>query len=253
MGSFGLETAAILFAVAVAAGWIDSIAGGGGLLAVPALLWTGMPPLLALGTNKLQASFGSFMAAYHFCRHGLADPRRLRLPIALTFLGATLGTWLVQRIDNDFLAALIPALLIGFALYFAFSPRLSDADAHSRIRPGTFAVWIGTSVGFYDGFFGPGTGSLFAIAYIALLGFNLRKATAHTKVLNFTSNIASLLAFAISGNLIWEIGLLMATGQLIGARIGSGMVMHHGARLIRPMLIFVSLSISLKLLYNAYT
>jgi hypothetical protein len=247
-----LDTALILLSVAIVAGWVDSIAGGGGLLAVPALLWTGMPPTLALGVNKLQASFGSFAAAYHFWKHGLVNPAAMALPIALSFFGAILGSLLVQRIDSELLSTLIPGLLIGFAVYFIFSPRLSDSDARSRISHTAFALLIGASVGFYDGFFGPGTGSFFVIAYIALLGFNLRKATAHTKVLNFTSNIAALISFAATGNVIWEIGLIMAAGQLLGARIGSGMVIRHGGRLIRPMLIIVSLSISIKLLLDSF-
>jgi len=248
MEYLSFDIALILFAVAVAAGFVDSIAGGGGLLSVPALLWAGMPPALALGTNKLQASFGSFTSSYNFWRRGLVQPRRMWGSIACTFVGAVLGTLWVQRIDPGFLAALIPVLLIGFSVYFLFSPRISDTGAHSRIGEPAFALSIGTSVGFYDGFFGPGTGSFFALAYVALLGYNLLRATAHTKVLNFTSNIASLITFIIGGNVVWAVGLLMAGGQFLGAWTGSHLAARHGAKLIRPLLVVVSLSISVKLL-----
>jgi len=242
------DIALMLFAVSLAAGLIDSIAGGGGLLALPALLWAGLPPLLALGTNKLQGSFGTLAASIGFWRQGLVDPRRMGPAIACTFVGAVTGTWLVQSLSTDTLQTLVPLLLIGFALYFLLSPRIADQDAAARIGPLPFALLIGTLVGGYDGFFGPGTGSFFVLAYVALLGYNLRRATAHTKVLNFTSNIASLLAFALAGNLIWPLGLLMAVGQFSGAWIGSHLAVRHGARLIRPALVAVSLLVSLKLL-----
>jgi hypothetical protein len=236
-----------LLAVAAVAGFVDSIAGGGGLLTLPALLWAGLPPALALGSNKLQGSFGTLTATWSFARRGLVDPRKMLPAIACTLLGAVLGTALVQHMDPGFLARLIPLLLIGFALYFWFSPRVSDLDAHARLGQGAYAALVGTGVGFYDGFFGPGTGSFFAAAYVALLGYNLRRATAHTKVLNFTSNIASLATFAIGGNVVWAVGLVMAAGQFAGAWAGSRLVMRHGARLVRPLLVVVSLAISIKL------
>jgi uncharacterized membrane protein YfcA len=228
---------------------VDSVAGGGGLLALPALLWTGMPPALALGTNKLQGSFGTLTASLRFWRMGLVDPRRMLPAICCTFAGAVLGTLLVQRLDASLLARLIPALLIAFALYFLLSPRVSDRDSRARIGESAFALTVGTGVGFYDGFFGPGTGSFFAVAYVALLGHNLRRATAHTKVLNFTSNIASLIAFALGGNVVWAVGLLMAAGQFAGAWVGARLVLRHGAVLIRALLVLVCLALSIRQLW----
>jgi uncharacterized membrane protein YfcA len=225
------DTALTLFVVSLAAGLVDSIAGGGGLLALPALLWAGLPPLLALGTNKLQGSFGTLAASIGFWRQGLVDPRRM---------GPALST--------DLLQTLVPVLLIGFALYFLLSPRVSDRDAAGRMGPLAFALLIAPLVGAYDGFFGPGTGSFFMLAYVALLGYNLRRATAHTKVLNFTSNVASLLAFALAGNLVWSLGLVMALGQFSGAWVGSHLAVRHGSRIIRPALVLVSLLVSGKLL-----
>ncbi|WP_417812935.1 TSUP family transporter [Thalassospira alkalitolerans] len=249
---FGVDLLAILFAVALFAGLVDAIAGGGGLITIPALLWAGIPPAQALATNKLQGSFGSFTSSLNFIRKGHVDPRDMILAIALTFIGAALGTVLVQMVDPGILLKILPALLILIALYFLLSSRVGDLDAHQLISKGAFAFTAGFGIGFYDGFFGPGTGSFFSIAFVALLGFNMTKAIAHTKVLNFTSNFASLVMFIAGGDVVWTIGLVMAVGSLIGAQIGSHMVMKVGARLVRPLLVITSMAISIKLIMDQY-
>ncbi len=248
MDALPLEVLSILVAVAAMAGMIDAIAGGGGLLALPALLWAGLPPVQALATNKLQGTFGTMTASFNFVRRGEIDLRRLRIPVLMTFIGSAAGTLAVQRLGSEMLERIVPTLLIVFALYFLFSPRIGDQDAQHRIGHGLFGLTIGFAVGFYDGFFGPGTGSFFAAAFVLLLGYSLRRATAGTKVLNFTSNVASLIFFALAGEVIWKVGLPMGIAQMIGAWIGSHLVMRHGARLVRPVLVVVSLAISLKLL-----
>lgn len=242
------ETLLLLVLVAGVAGMIDAIAGGGGLLALPALLWAGLPPVQALATNKLQGTFGTLTATWNFVRRGEIDLGRLKIPILLTFLGSMTGTLAVRHLGSERLEAVIPVLLVAFALYFLFSPRIGDRDAHHRIGHGMFGWLIGFSVGFYDGFFGPGTGTFFAAAFVLLLGYNLRRATAGTKVLNFTSNIASLLFFALAGDVVWQVGLPMGLAQVAGAWTGSHLVIRHGSRLIRPLLVVVSLAISLRLL-----
>jgi len=245
-----LDTALILFVLALLAGLVDSIAGGGGLISVPALLWAGLPPVTALATNKAQAVFGSFTATANFIHKGTVDLRRAAFSVICTFLGAAAGAFLVQHLESDLLARIIPLLLVAFALYFMFSPRVSDLDSHHRIGEGAFALSVGTGVGFYDGFFGPGTGTFFAMAFVALLGYNLRRATAHSKLLNFTSNLAALLGFLPGGQVVWSIGLVMGAGQLAGAWLGSHLVLRHGARLVRPVLVVASLAVSLKLLLD---
>lgn len=247
-----LSTLLLLMLAALAAGFIDSIAGGGGLITLPALLATGMPPALALGTNKLQSCFGSFTATLYFWRQGLIKVRQLWPHIICTFIGSAVGTLLVQHLDPGLLSKLLPFLLIAFSIYFLLSPRISNEDSEPRLSPLAFAFLIGTSVGFYDGFFGPGTGSFFAIAFVALAGFGLAKATAHTKLLNFTSNIASLLFFALGGHVLWSAGLAMAVGQYLGARAGSRLVVSHGVKIIKPLLVTISLIISLRLLWQHY-
>ncbi len=249
---FSLDLLVILFAVATLAGFVDAIAGGGGLITIPALLWAGVTPAQALATNKLQGSFGSFSASLNFIRKGHVDPRDMVLAIVLTFAGSALGTVLVQMLDPGILMTILPGLLILIALYFLFSPRVGDIDAHQMIGKATFAFTAGFGIGFYDGFFGPGTGSFFSIAFVALLGFNMTKATAHTKVLNFTSNFASLVMFIAGGEVVWIVGGVMAVGALIGAQIGSHMVMKVGARLVRPLLVVTSIAISIKLIIDQY-
>lgn len=245
-----MEIVLALFVVAMLAGWVDSIGGGGGLLCIPALLWAGFTPLETLATNKLQGSFGSATAALNYARHGLVDVKGQKLIIALTFLGAVSGTLLVQQIDASVLATAIPVLLIVFALYFLFSPKIGDDNKRQRVSPLMFGLGVGFTVGFYDGFFGPGTGTFFTLGYVALLGYGLPKATGNTKLLNFTSNIAALLFFALSGHIVWLAGLVMALGQVIGSYLGSRMAVKHGTRLIRPVLVTVSVLVSVKLLLD---
>lgn len=247
-----LLTLLLLALVGLISGTLDAIAGGGGLITVPALLATGMPPAAALGTNKLQSCFGSFAATRYFYRQGLINLREMRLAIIATFCGSAAGTILVQQLDASMLSRLLPFLLAGFALYFLFTPNLGDEDRQQRIKLTTFGLLVGGGVGFYDGFFGPGTGSFFAIAFISLAGFGITKATANTKLLNFTSNIASFLFFALGGHMVWSIGLAMAAGQLLGGRIGSGLVVKQGAKLVRPLLVVMSIVLSLSLLWRDY-
>jgi uncharacterized membrane protein YfcA len=245
-----LELAPLLFALALLAGLIDAIAGGGGLITVPALLWAGLPPVAALATNKAQAVWGSLAATLHFVREGAIDLRRAGFMVLCTFVGSALGALLVQHLGSELLARLVPLLLIGFALYFLFSPRISDLDSTQRISLPTFALTIGFGVGFYDGFFGPGTGTFFAMGFVALLGFGMRRATAHAKLLNLTSNLAALLFFLLGGHVVWSLALIMAGGQLAGGWLGAHLVIKHGARLVRPLLVVASLVISLKLLMD---
>nr|WP_304184714.1 sulfite exporter TauE/SafE family protein [Hafnia alvei] len=244
------ELLGILFFVAMLAGFIDSIAGGGGLLTVPALLAVGVPPAQALATNKLQSVGGSFSASLYFIRRKAVDLNDQKLVIALTFVGSMIGSILVQNIRADILRQMLPLLVAGIGIYFLLTPRLGESDRLRRLSYIPFAIVAGGCVGFYDGFFGPGAGSFYALAYVTLCGFNLAKSTAHAKVLNFTSNVAALMFFIIGGKVIWSIGLVMLVGQVIGARTGAKMVLSKGQKLIRPMIVFVSLAMTCKLMYD---
>lgn len=238
----------LLFVVAMAAGFVDSIAGGGGLLTVPALLAAGLGPTTALATNKVQSSFGAATATWNYTRGGAVVPRELASAVVTTFLGAAAGTLLVQRVDPGFLETLLPFLVLGVAAYFLLAPRVGELERTARVSPGAFAGSAAPAVGFYDGFFGPGTGSFFAVAFVALRGLDLTRATAATKVLNLTSNLAAVLFFALGGVPAWRLGLVMAVGQFVGARAGSSLVLLRGSRVVRPLLVVVSVAISVRLL-----
>lgn len=242
----------LLFIVGVAAGWMDSIAGGGGLITLPVLLNLGLPPADALGTNKLQAVFGSGSAAWHYGRAGLINLREATAGVVFTAVGAFAGALVVQHVQPDFLRTIIPFLLIAIAVYFLFRPQLGEVDAHPRLTSGLFYVVFGLALGFYDGFFGPGTGSFWAMAYVLVLGFNLTKATAHTKLMNFTSNAASLAMFALGAKAHLLAGLTMGVGQLIGARVGAKMVIRRGAQFIRPIFVVVVILISARLVWQNF-
>lgn len=246
MEMFSPEVLLLMFFVAGVAGCIDAMAGGGGLITIPAMLSIGVPPVSALATNKLQSSAGSFSASFYFVRAGMVNLREMVIPTACTFLGSLCGSTLVQQIDAGFLVTAVPIMLIAIATYFMFSKKLDGGEPKITLK--TFGMTVGTCIGFYDGFFGPGTGSFFAMAFVALLGMPLPKATAHTKVLNCTSNLTALASFVLGGHILWTLGLAMMGGQFIGARIGSRMVMTKGQKLIRPVIVTVCLIMSVRLI-----
>ena len=242
----------LFFLTGVAAGFVDSIAGGGGLITLPVLLNSGLAPQEALGTNKLQATFGSGSATWHYGRAGLTTWHECVPGILFTFVGAYAGSKLVLHLDPSFLELTIPWLLFGIALFSVFHPTLGEADVHPRLQRLPFYLLFGLAIGFYDGIFGPGTGSLWAMAFVLGLGFNLARATAHTKVMNFTSNVASLLVFLWGGQIHYGAGLVMGAGQLLGARLGAHAVIRRGVRFVRCVFITVVLAFTVRLLWENF-
>lgn len=241
-----------VFFVGLIAGLVDTIAGGGGLLTLPALLSIGLPPHLSLGTNKLQSTFGSGSATLNFVLARKILFRDCLWGILWTFTGASIGTIIVQLIDSSFLGKIIPFLLVGIAFYTILTPKLGLEDVKPRMPERFFYIIFGLLIGFYDGFFGPGTGSFWAISFLLLLGYNFTKATAYTKVMNFTSNFASLLFFLIGGNVVFSYGIVMGIGQMIGARIGARIVLLRGAKVIKPLFVTVAILIAIKLIYQNF-
>ena len=240
----------LLLAAAFLAGFVDSIAGGGGLITVPALLLAGFTPVEALGTNKIQGLFGSASATIAYASKGLVDLRK-QLPAAvMAALGGLAGAALATVIPGEWLRAALPALLVAIALYFAFKPNMDDIDRAQRITPFVFGLTLVPLIGFYDGVFGPGTGSFFMLAFVALAGYGVLKATAHTKLLNFSSNLGAFALFAYAGAVSWQIGLLMGVAQFIGARVGAGLAMKKGARLIKPLLVITCVALAIRLLLD---
>ncbi len=248
----GFWKLSLLFATGLIAGFVDSIAGGGGLITLPVMLSIGLEPQQALGTSKLQATFGSGSAAWHYARAGTVPLADCKRGFLLTFLGAAAGTLVVQRLDPLFLKRVIPVLLVLVAIYVLLKPRLGTEDLHPRMARAWFDVLFGLGLGFYDGFLGPGAGTFWTMAFMVGLGFNMTKATGYTKVMNLASNLSSLIFFLRAGSVNFAPGLAMGIGQLVGAKLGSSMVITRGTRLIRPIFISVVLALTLKLLYDAY-
>jgi len=232
------------------AGFISSIAGAGGMIVLPFLLWMGVPPIHALATNKFQSVFGTLSSTINFFRKGHIDFQTLWPAIACAFVGACLGTLMVQRLPLDWLETLMPGLLILLALYFAFSPRISNQDSNPRISHKAFSVWVGGGVGFYGGFFGPGMGSIYAVLFASLLGYNMRRATASTKPLVLVTNTTSMLIFMWQGYVVWELALVMALAQFIGARLGSEVVINRGVKVVKPVIIIMTIAIATKLIFR---
>ncbi|GGE46999.1 UPF0721 transmembrane protein [Agaricicola taiwanensis] len=243
-----LEILALLFCVAVVAACFDAIAGGGGLMTVPSLMLAGLDPAAAIATNKLLGAAGTCSSTYAFARRGLIDWRQALFIAPVAALAAIAGALCVSRISPDVLAAIIPLLLIGIAIYFATAPRMTNEDAVQRIPKTVFIGLFVPVVAFYDGLFGPGAGSFYMIGFVALLGYGVLRATAHTKLANAVSNLGGLALFASSGLIVWQVGLLMALGSLIGAQLGSLLAVRFGARIIRPLLVVIACLMALRLL-----
>lgn len=243
--------ALLLILAAFCAGFIDSIAGGGGLISVPALLLAGASPVEALATNKLQGTFGSATAMLAYARAGHVRPQDQLGMAAISAVFGGLGALLAHLIPAEVLRIIMPVVLIGVAAFFALKPGLTDDTRAERMKPAVFAVTLVPAVAAYDGFFGPGTGSFFMMGFVLLAGYGVLKATAHTKMLNFASNLGSLLVFVFSGATWWGVGLAMAVGQIAGAALGARRAMRVGARLIKPLLVVVSSGMALRLLWQA--
>lgn len=228
--SFSVELLFILFVVAVIAGLIDTLAGGGGLISIPALILSGVPPLAALGTNKLQGSMGTATATYMLIKNKKISLSESRPLMQTAFLGAVIGTIIVQFIDTDILSFVIPVVLLFIAVYFLVSPVAKVTKDKVLVSDKKYKNFIVPSIGIYDGMFGPGTGSFFTLAGVSCKGHEIISSTAIAKSLNFSTNIASLIVFLAAGQVIWSIGIVMMLGQVIGAWMGSHLLFK-----IKPM------------------
>jgi len=246
------QTYGLLFGAGLGAGFVDAIAGGGGLITVPALLWAGLPPQQAIATNRFQSAFGTAVATWNYHRAGLMNLRDLGPGVLFTALGATGGAIALAQGNPDVLRRIIPWLLLGIVALVWMKPDLGGESRPPRLGRTLFHLLFGLALGFYDGFFGPGTGTFWAMACVWFLGLDLRAATGHTKVMNLTSNLASIAIYLYSGLVQFDIGIVMALGQLIGGKLGSGLVITRGVRLIRPVFLSVALLLTGKLLWDQF-
>lgn len=232
------------------AAMVDSIAGGGGIISLPAYLLAGIPPHVALGTNKFSSTAGSFTSSLKFIKSGKVNFSVLKFLIPFTFIGSALGVNTVLKLDQKYLSTLVLVLIVFVGLYTLFSKNIGLKD---NLNPQTrFSLFVGIllafSLGFYDGFLGPGTGSFLIFGLIHIFGFNFIKASGNAKVLNFVSNISALVMFAFRGQIYYLIGIPVAICMVFGAHMGTQLALKNGAKLIKPIFVTMSLAVAVKLL-----
>lgn len=228
---------------------VDAIVGGGGLITTPALLAVGLPVHLALGTNKFASSMGTFSSAYHYYKSGNVSLNVLKYLLPFSLIGSSIGVLTVLAINPEFLRVLIIFLVVIIGLYTLLKKDLGLHNTFSGITKTkiAFAIFIALVLGFYDGFFGPGTGSFLIFALISIFGFDFKKASANSKLMNFTSNLTALLLFLYHGQIMFSVAIPMAISMVIGAKVGSELAIRKGATFIKPVFILVSFSLVIKM------
>ncbi|MGH8355194.1 MAG: TSUP family transporter [Pseudomonas sp.] len=243
-------TLAILALVAFIAGFIDAIAGGGGLLTIPALLTAGLPPHLVLGTNKLCATFGSATASYTFYRRKLFDPQQWRNALLGTAIGALLGAALAHWLPAAWLNRMLPAVVFGCGFYLLFGKTpAAPLNATAPIAKGR--QWPqGLGLGFYDGVAGPGTGAFWTVSSLLLYPLDLLRASGVARSMNFVSNAAALAVFSVSGQVVWLLGICMGIALMAGAFLGAHTAIKGGSKFIRPVFILVVLALTARLAWQ---
>ena len=227
---------AALVGAAFVAGIVDAIAGGGGLVTVPILAAIGLPPHAVLATNKGQSVFGSAASLATYWRAGTVTRRLVRYTFPLALVGALGGVIAVTQVSPQHLKPIVLVLLVcAAALMLVRKPRRADDEPTARAFGG--ALMLAVVIGFYDGFFGPGTGTFLIIGFVLLCGASLARATADAKVVNFGSNLASVIWFGSHGYVVWQLALPMAAAQLTGGIVGARLALKSGAQLIRVIVV----------------
>lgn len=234
------ETITLLFSVSCIAGFIDTLAGGGGLLTIPSLLLAGLPPIQALGTNKFQAVAGSSTATYLLTRSGRLRWTGLRPLFIAAFIGSAIGTLLVQQIDAASLGIVIPLVLVAIGIYFVAVPVAHLHGGKAVISEKVHRNMIVPVIGCYDGMFGPGTGSFFTLAGVALRGKALLQASMEARALNFATNLAAVIVFLLGGHVVWIAGAVMMIGQFLGARLGASYLPRINPMHLKYLIVLMS-------------
>lgn len=241
-----------LCAAGFAAAFVDSIAGGGGLISVPAFIMAGLSPHLTLGTNKFSATTASFTSSMKFALSGKVNFKIIKFLAPFTLIGAALGVRTVLEIDQKFLNSLVLILILFVGVYSLFSKKLGSENKFKDITVSNIftGIVLAFSLGFYDGFFGPGTGSFLIFGLIHIFGFDFVNASGNARFLNFISNITSLILFALNGNINYYYGVPVAIFMILGARLGTKFALTKGTRLIKPIFATMSLAVAIKMLTN---
>ena len=245
IANFSIEILTFLFFVGVVAGFLDTLVGGGGLLAVPALLLSGIPPIYVLGTNKFQGSMGTGIATFLLFKKKKLDWNSVKNLMFASFIGSIVGGVIIQFVDTQFLSFVIPIVLVFIAIYFIVSPKPKSTVGNSKPNK-KFELFAVPVVGFYDGMFGPGAGSFFAMTGVMLKELEIIQATILAKPLNFASNIAGFIVFFSFGHIAFLIGILMMMGQMIGAFFGTHYLLKANPLIIRFLIVIISISMLIK-------
>ena len=249
IANFSIEILTFLFFVGVVAGFLDTLVGGGGLLAVPALLLSGIPPIYVLGTNKFQGSMGTGIATFLLFRKKKLDWNSVKNLMFASFIGSIVGGVIIQFVDTQFLSFVIPIVLVFIAIYFIISPKPKSTVGNSKPNK-KFELFAVPVVGFYDGMFGPGAGSFFAMTGVMIKKLEIIQATILAKPLNFASNIAGFIVFFSFGHIAFLIGLLMMMGQMIGAFFGTHYLLKANPLIIRLLIVIISISMLIKYMFS---
>ena len=247
---------ALICLASLLAGGIDSIVGGGGLILVPALfaVYPNAAPATLFGTNKSASVWGTSIATVQYARRVQMRWAVLLPAAGAALVGSFIGAWVVTLIDPTFLRRLLPFILLAVLLYTLAKKDLgrTHAPRHAHGRETLLACAIGAVIGWYDGFFGPGTGSFFIFLFVRLLGYDFLNASASAKLLNVATNLSALALFAMKGHVWWQIGLVMAVANVIGSLIGTRLALKHGAGFVRGVFIVVVSALILKTGYDAF-
>lgn len=237
-----------LFLIALLAGFLDTLAGGGGLLTIPALMLSGMGPLAALATNKFQCTFGTATASLMLLRQKRICWHNVKFLMLTAFIGSAIGTLIVQFINAEVLNFVIPIVILLIGVYFLISPSSLNEQRQARISKAHYRRYVMPLIGCYDGMFGPATGSFFTLAGRTLQGLPFLEATATAKALNFATNIASLTVFLFAGQIVWLAGACMLLGQLFGAWLGAHCLYKIPVNVIRYLVVLMCFAMLIKFL-----
>lgn len=241
---------ALLAAAAFFAGFVDAIGGGGGLITVPALLSVGLSPHQVLGTNKGQACMGAVASLLTYLRRGGLDRERLPLGLLTGFVGSLAGAWLVLRIPPEPLKPLVLVLLGVAGAVLLLRERLARPGERRGKRG--MLVLLGLAIGCYDGFFGPGTGTLLIVAFLHFFGDTPTRASGNAKIINFASNLAALILFQSRGAILWHLALPMGLVNVLGANLGARVALRHGDRVVRGVVLVALLAVGLKVSFDLF-
>ncbi|WP_026486670.1 TSUP family transporter [Caldanaerobius polysaccharolyticus] len=248
-----IEYMIVLCFIGFTAAFIDSIAGGGGLISLPGLMILGVPPAFALGTNKFASTCASFTSSLTFIKYRVFDYNLLKYLVFGTLIGAAIGVKAVLLIDSSHLKIIIIFLMIFVAIYTLLVKNIGNENKFEGLNKKTVATGLIISLilGFYDGFFGPGTGSFYIFLFLTLLNYDFKISAGNGKILNFVSNITSSVLFFLNGKIMYSVAVPMAIAMILGARLGTKVAIKNGAKLIKPILVSVTFLYAIKMIFDA--